>query len=150
MKSQNKILDDNTLKKVPFTVPDNYFDNFRTEMMKSLPEFPEIPKTVELSRWQRFKPYFYMAAMFLGIWCMMKVFHTVSTPSAISLDNPPEQVAQALIDDNVYDFYSFVDYESENDAELQNEVGAMYSDFNDFVEDFENTSVSADNDNDLY
>ena len=150
MKSQNKILDDNRLKKVPFTVPDNYFDNFRTEMMKSLPEFPEIPKTVELSRWQRFKPYFYMAAMFLGIWCMMKVFHTVSTPSAISLDNPPEQVAQALIDDNVYDFYSFVDYESENDAELQNEVGAMYSDFNDFVEDFENTSVSADNDNDLY
>lgn len=150
MKSQNKILDDNRLKKVPFTVPDNYFDNFRTEMMKSLPEFPERPKTVELSRWQRFKPYFYMAAMFLGIWCMMKVFHTVSTPSAISLDNPPEQVAQALIDDNVYDFYSFVDYESENDAELQNEVGAMYSDFNDFVEDFENTSVSADNDNDLY
>lgn len=135
MRKQDNLSNNDRLRKVPFIVPDGYFESFNREMMKNLPEYPEELKQQPLSRWQRFKPYIYMAAMFLGIWCMMKVFHHVSSPSTLSIDNPPEQVTLALSDNNLYDFYS-TSYEVDDDVELESEVSGMYTDIKDFEEDF--------------
>lgn len=81
-----------------FSVPDGYFDHVFAEIGDKLPALPESAKQVQPSRWQRLKPYVYLAAMFAGIWCTMKLVSMVSNsrPEAVSLDNPPELVAQAM------------------------------------------------------
>lgn len=59
------------------TVPDGFFESFNKKMVASLPEQPwENPEPLILprSRWQKMRPYIYMAAMFMGIWLMMKMF----------------------------------------------------------------------------
>ncbi len=137
MQQRKDILSDERLKKLPFTVPEGYFDSFRAEMLNTLPEYPERPKMNPLSRWQKIKPYMYLAAMFVGIWCMMKVFHTFTTPTAVSLDNPPESVALALADNNTYDFYTSI-YDEEDEYNTEMEVSQMYSNIDDFRRDFIN------------
>lgn len=54
-------------------VPDGYFDGFAQKMSAQL---PQKTTTVAHTRtvWQRVRPYAYMAAMFAGIWCMLKMF----------------------------------------------------------------------------
>lgn len=66
------------------TVPEGYFDDFARKMTASLPEQPwEKAGDSDVSRhiltptrtlWNTVRPYVYMAAMFAGIWCMMKMF----------------------------------------------------------------------------
>ena len=60
-----------------FKVPENYFADFNTKMMESLPK-PNLTPQVKPSLWVRVRPYVYMAAMFAGIWCMMRVFNDMS------------------------------------------------------------------------
>lgn len=102
MKSEDKIRD--TFGTDPgFKVPDGYFDQVFARIESQLPELsePSIPK--RLSTWQRIKPYVYLAAMFGGIWCTMKMVHMISSqqPAEISLDNPPAMVAQAMGDPEI-------------------------------------------------
>lgn len=78
------------------TVPDDYFEDLNRRILQTLPGYPERPKVVEMSRWQRFKPYVYLAAMFAGIWLMMSVFHRVSGIEVTNFDNPPAAVAEAI------------------------------------------------------
>ena len=54
-------------------VPSNYFADFTEKMTESLPE-REFPELVQPSLWLRVRPWIYMAAMFAGIWLMMKMF----------------------------------------------------------------------------
>lgn len=54
-------------------VPGNYFADFTEKMTESLPE-REFPELVQPSLWLRVRPWIYMAAMFAGIWLMMKMF----------------------------------------------------------------------------
>ncbi len=56
-----------------FKVPDGYFESFTENLVKDLPE-PELTPIVPPTRWQRIRPFVYMAAMFVGIWLMMKIF----------------------------------------------------------------------------
>lgn len=81
-----------------FSVPDGYFDHVFAEIGDKLPSIPESAAPVKPSRWQRLKPYVYLAAMFAGIWCTMKMVSMVSNtqPETVSLNNPPELVAQAM------------------------------------------------------
>lgn len=75
MKEKKEILS-KLSKETGFTVPENYFSDFAKNMEISLPEkrfVDELPPTT----WQRVRTYVYMAAMFLGIWCMMNIFGTV-------------------------------------------------------------------------
>lgn len=124
-----------TQRKCPYKMPDGYFDSFCESMMNSLPEYPEKPKPVKLSTWQRMKPYVYLAAMFAGIWCMMKVFHSVSLDSKISIDNPPEQVTLALNDANTYDYFA-TSFNNTSDFELEEEVSGLYNNMESFEKDF--------------
>lgn len=81
-----------------FRVPEGYFDRVFSEIDAKLPEHPGLKAAAPLSRWQRLKPYVYLAAMFGGIWCTMKMVSMMSDagPEPVSLDNPPEMIAQAM------------------------------------------------------
>lgn len=80
------------------TVPDGYFADFNKMMAAKLPpiEFEKgeprrvMPRTI----WQKARPYVYMAAMFAGIWCMMKMFDIVRPSNAdLSIDSHPAVMA---------------------------------------------------------
>lgn len=134
MKEEQNLID-KFGRKGPWTVPDGYFDSVNAEIMKKLPEYQAAPQPVTLSTWQRLKPYVYLAAMFAGIWCMMKVFHHASSMGSLSLDNPPEHIAAYVGDMDSEEIYMMMP-SSLSDEELIDEVSESYSSFDDFEKDF--------------
>lgn len=127
-------------KDTGFRVPDGYFDQTYAKVMASLPERKAIPET-KVSLWTRVRPYVYLAAMFAGIWCMMRIFHDMSGQSStVSLDNPPAAVAQAMTEamsEPVQaDYIAHADI-SVSTPEIEKNVTEKYSqDFDQFVDDF--------------
>lgn len=103
--------------------------------MAELPDYPNATDDAsDRSVWRRISPYLSLAAMFVGIWCMMKVFHVATQPS-FSLDNPPAQVIAALNDPETYEYFSmsFIDEQDQlnvSDAELEDEISDIYTDDN--------------------
>lgn len=131
---EEKFLDDKFGRKGPWTVPDGYFDTMREQVMSKLPEYPAQNKPADLSVWQRIKPYVYLAAMFAGIWCMMKVFHNAAGNASLSLDNPPEHIAAyigEMDDDDIYLIPS-----SLSDEEVLDDMSGYYNNIEDFEKDF--------------
>lgn len=120
-----------------FRVPEGFFDEFEQRVTSALPEYPEAPAPVRLSRWQRVKPYVYLAAMFLGIWCMMKVFHDISERAAAQQDAVPENVVLAMADQGTADYVISVEEADMSDVELEQYVGEQYDDIKDFEADFD-------------
>lgn len=116
-----------------FRVPDGYFEELNLRIMESLPQYPEAPRVVEMSLWQKVKPYVYLAAMFAGIWVMMKVFHTVSSADSLNLDNPPSAIAQAMAaqDEETFHYFS-----PATDYALEEEMTLTYSSIEEFEADF--------------
>lgn len=114
------------------TVPEGFFEDFAAKMEAMLPERPEAeqPRRIEhRTTWQRIRPYVYMAAMFAGIWCMLKMF-TMMGPGNIDLSIDKNHIlTDALSDDNFVYEYIIDDL---NDSELFDE---MYND-SISVEDF--------------
>lgn len=79
-----------------FRVPEGYFEQVYIKISAELPERKSV-KPQPLSRWQRIKPYVYLAAMFAGIWCTLKMVTMIADQTqGVSLDNPPALVAQAM------------------------------------------------------
>ncbi|MDR0865466.1 MAG: hypothetical protein LBO74_11120 [Candidatus Symbiothrix sp.] len=60
-------------KKNPFKVPDGYFEGLTSQIMAQLPEKVQ-GETKVISLWDRVKPWMYMAAIFMGVALMVKVF----------------------------------------------------------------------------
>lgn len=91
------------------TVPDGYFDDFAAKMMASLPEKEwESPasKVMPRSFWQKVRPYVYLAAMFMGVWCMMKMFDLMRSDSyGLQIENNPVMTA-AIGNDHFINDYS--------------------------------------------
>lgn len=120
-----------------FRTPDGYFDNVFAKIEASLPDMPERPQPLPLSRWQRLKPYVYLAAMFAGIWLMMKVYTSVVTDHQQSADRIPESVALAFADSGEAAVDAAVGLPTaESDFELMQEVSENYTDIDDFESDF--------------
>lgn len=121
-----------------FKVPDGYFDSAYKRIADSLPPLPEVTIEKPLSNWQKIKPYFYMAAMFAGIWMMMKVFHTVSMDSELSLDNPPKVLAVAANGDveDYMDIYMTASASEGYDYEMLQDVGNEYETMGSFEQQF--------------
>ena len=61
-------------KKNPFTVPENYFEDFTQELMDKLPAKEAVLQAEAPTLWQRVKPWLYMAAMFCGIMLSVRIF----------------------------------------------------------------------------
>lgn len=116
-----------------FSVPEGYFEALNVKILRELPPYPEAPKVVRMSSWQRMKPYVYLAAMFAGIWLMMNVFHNVSAMDAVSLDNPPEAIASAMMSMPEYDMNYVGD---DNDFVVESDVSNHYSSIEEFQADF--------------
>jgi hypothetical protein len=60
-------------KKNPFKVPDGYFEGLTSQIMAQLPEKVQ-KETKVVNLWERVKPWMYMAAMFIGIALMVRLF----------------------------------------------------------------------------
>ena len=134
MKEEDKLVE-RFGRKGPWTVPEGYFESVRIEITSKLPEYPRKPQPVKLGRWQRVKPYVYLAAMFAGIWCMMQMFHQMSSGAgAVNLDNPPEHLAALMSDPEVAGIY--LAGQPVSDEQLIDEVCSMYDSIEDFEKDF--------------
>lgn len=107
------------------TVPDGYFDDFAARMSASLPDngfasgsdtkVNVLPRT----RWQRVRPYVYMAAMFAGVWCMMKMFSLMSdTHPDLSIEANPT-LSEALSDES---FVNSHFYQVDDDYEMLQDI----------------------------
>ena len=92
------------------TVPDGYFDDFAARMEAAIPERRVAEPPVVRSTWQKIRPYVYMAAMFAGIWCMMKTFDLMRPSSPMQSG----ALTEALSDENfISDYYINNAYEEE-------------------------------------
>lgn len=130
---QEEKLKEKVGSKLPYTVPEGYFKSFKENLMQNLPEYPEKPVSKPLSRWQRLKPYVYLAAMFAGIWCMMQIFHRVSS------DQPQAQNAVAVVTESVaepdaYDLY--IDSSTGADIQFEDDIISLYPSIDEFKHDF--------------
>lgn len=67
---EKDILQDIKLKNNPYSVPAGYFDALKTQARK----YAEPPKVVRVSLWTRLAPYAGIAAMFLFVLVLGKVF----------------------------------------------------------------------------
>ena len=117
-------------------VPEGYFADLQKNIMESLPPYKKAEPRIEMSRWQRVKPYVYLAAMFCGIWLMMKVFHTATQPMSLSLDNPPEAFVEMIDGGLDYDvhylpFMDAMDFDDDDE-----ELIMSYDNIEDFEKDF--------------
>lgn len=82
MKEENSYILTKLGKDPGFKVPEHYFDDFNKRMAEILPEVKITPVDARPSMWVRVRPYVYMAAMFAGIWCMMKKFNNLNGESS--------------------------------------------------------------------
>lgn len=84
-------------------VPEGYFADFARRMADELPYRPELaemgagvpPRTM----WERVRPYVYMAAMFAGVWCMLKMFTGISGTGTLAPMESNPIMAEALGND---------------------------------------------------
>ena len=95
------------------TVPEGYFEDFAVKMAGQLPfrEELDVPEArsakVVNTRWTKVRPYVYMAAMFAGAWCLLKMFSLMTAnPEDLSLDSYPvlSKAVQndEFVDENVF------------------------------------------------
>lgn len=136
MKEQNTNLD-KIGRRDGLTVPDGYFADFAKRMSAELPYRPELEEkkvAAPRSTWQRVRPYVYMAAMFAGVWCMLKMFTLMSSPDkSLSIDSHPslatavsnEQFVEDFVIDDISDFDIYdsmvedsIDFENLDDSLL--------------------------------
>lgn len=104
------------------TVPEGYFEQFAEQMSSMLPtnnlEMQPIIEQKPRTRWQQLRSFVYMAAMFAGIWCMMKMF-TMMQVGHDEISRPDSSPAYAMattasMPDDYYD-YIWSDY---NESDL--------------------------------
>lgn len=120
--------EDNILKRVgkenPFRVPDGYFEHLTSKVMDSLPE-KEVPVLLqrEPTRWERIKPWLYMAAMFAGAALILRIATSGEkempggTPLAADDSEMEEQYISTVLDNSMLDDYSLYVYLTDADSE---------------------------------
>lgn len=81
MKEENSDILKKFGKDPGFKVPEHYFDDFNKRMAESQPEVKITAVDAKPTMWVRVRPFVYMAAMFAGIWCMMKAFNGLNGES---------------------------------------------------------------------
>lgn len=119
-----------------FRVPDGYFESLSAEIIPKLPPI-ETKAPARVSTWHRVRPYIYLAAMFAGIWMMMKVFHDFTQASHLSLDNPPQAIAQAMMEyEDPLPMSIPAASEQASDYEMIEEMSSQYESIGDFERDF--------------
>lgn len=93
------------------TVPEGYFDSFRSRMKLELPErrWEYDGESVDEAKggrklWTKLRPYVYMAAMFAGVWLMMNMFTLFQPARTGEIEDSPTLLA-ALANDGFVNEY---------------------------------------------
>lgn len=114
--------EENILKKLGgttnhFKVPEGYFENFTPDLMSKLPAKEKIKVTVQPSKWTKFKPYLYMAAMFIGAALIIKVasFNMSdaddrANDTVADKEQAQDQIIDAAVDGAMLDDYALYVY----------------------------------------
>ena len=121
------------------TVPEGYFADFAARMESILPlnleaEAPDKAYAAQKrTLWMRVRPYVYMAAMFVGVFCMTKMFGLMGNVDTLDMriDRNPDMIA-ALSNQDFFDDYIG---DSMNEADLLEDLwssGIEVSDFEGF------------------
>ena len=118
-----------------FRVPDGYFEDFTIKTMESLPPYPEQPKPVRLTAWQRVKPYVYMAAMFAGVWLMLQLFTMLTGTGRLQPMDSNPVLAEALDNDAFLEQFVYDDFDSWDIVDEMVEDGSLDADFEFVTED---------------
>lgn len=140
MKEDTKI-EDKFGRDTGFCVPENFFESTYKEIAEKIDSMPVAEPVRQPSRWERLRPFVYLAAMFAGIWCMMKVVTMVNTSPDITLDSMPEQLAQAVSNDDFYSDLRMADNLSNSvtdDYDLESDMSDQYHTFAEFEHAFNN------------
>lgn len=118
MKNSKYDIDEKIPRHDGMNVPEGYFDDFASRMTEMLPERPELSELMDgpgaavmapRSTWQRIRPYVYMAAMFAGVWCMLKLFTLLTSDQLVPFESNPI-VAEALSNDSFVNEYVVPDF----------------------------------------
>lgn len=122
-------------RRTGMTTPDGYFADFADRMIASLPDRAPVAAAPRRSFWQSVRPYVYMAAMFAGIWCMLKMFTLMGGGTTdLSIDNYPSVVTALNNDHFVNDYLAPAvdDYDLLDDLSSQDDISPEeFFDFND-------------------
>lgn len=119
------------------TVPEGYFADFAAHMTQSLPSTPfeesaKTPKFVpKRTFWQRIRPYAYMAAMFAGVWCMLKMFSMMTQQPADDTFQVSPGLAEALGNDTFVNDYIISDVNQWDLMDQMMEEGFDFSQISD-------------------
>lgn len=121
MKEEDELLKKYGTKN-PFTVPDGYFENFSKGLLDKLPEKEQIPYQAEITTWQRFKPWVYMAAMFCGLMFTVRVVvgpPKQDTPlfTAAETEQFSDEYIETILDHSMMDDYTLYQYLTEADID---------------------------------
>ena len=119
---EKDILQDIKLKKNPYSVPEGYFDALKTQARK----YAEPTKIVRVNFWTRLAPYAGIAAMFLFVLVLGKVFVNNSQDdltaeqtesyedflvfSDISSDIPMQYLAEEVGSEEAIDYEDIIEY----------------------------------------
>ncbi|NDV65305.1 DUF5056 domain-containing protein [Bacteroides sp. 224] len=88
-----------------FTVPENYFEQLTSEVMDKLPEHESSKfEYKEPTVWERFKPWVYMAAMFIGAALIIRVASYNPNPFEQKESPVAENATEQLISDEYLDY----------------------------------------------
>ncbi|HEY5593148.1 MAG TPA: hypothetical protein VIK55_19290 [Paludibacter sp.] len=99
MKTNKHISLEEIGKELPFSVPENYFEQFASQLEEQIGY-----KNVSIRR--LLKPWMYMAAMFVGILMMGQVFYTVYQNNTVkNADNYESYVLSQVDETALMDYY---------------------------------------------
>lgn len=116
-------------KENPFKVPEGYFENIVPEIMKQLPE-AEAQESMEITMWERVKPWVYMVAMFCGLMFGLRVMmmdkpvnkemNTDNVSMTDSVQGIPDEYIDPILDQAMMDDYTLYMYLTDADLEIYN------------------------------
>lgn len=90
------------------TVPEDYFAGFTERMARMLPDREPAASSAAVQRrtlWAVVRPYVYMAAMFAGVWCMLKMFTIMSGTSDLRPMDSNPVLAEAFSNEAFFNDY---------------------------------------------
>jgi hypothetical protein len=93
MKNNKNILIEEISKELPFSVPENYFEQFALQIEEQIGFKKSIIR-------KAFRPWMYIAAMFIGIMIMGQIFYTVNKNNATRNAENYETYVLSQVDEN--------------------------------------------------
>ncbi|KAA6310992.1 hypothetical protein EZS27_037801 [termite gut metagenome] len=102
-----------------FTVPDGYFENLTSQVMDKLSDVRREPVKMKMpTKWDKIKPWVYMAAMFIGAafiiriasWKNAPVDDDISVITQVDAENISDEFIDEMLDMSMIDDYSLYVY----------------------------------------